>query len=220
MKNVIIAPSLLACKEGQERSQIELLTRAGASWIHFDVMDGQFVPNKALTLEKCQEIASFSSLPIDVHVMVFDPQKYVEPYSKAGVKIRTFHYEALSNDEERSAILKLIKSHHMNAGISIKPATNVEVLWPLLKDADLVLVMSVEPGKGGQTFLPSATSKIAALKAKREEENLSFLIEVDGGINEETAALVKEAGVDVLVAGSYLFHKEDTIERIKKIKGE
>ncbi len=220
MKNIIVAPSLLACQKGHEKEQISLLASSGADWLHYDVMDGIFVPNKALSVEECQKISAYCPLLIDVHIMVSDPFNYVEPYAQAGAKVLTFHYEALANDEERCVLLKLIKKNHMKAGISIKPNTPVEALWPLLKEADLVLVMSVEPGKGGQAFLPSALDKITALKAKRHEMGLQYLIEVDGGINNETAPLVINAGVDVIVAGSYLFHKDDVAHRLKILKGE
>lgn len=218
MKEILVAPSLLACKKGEEKEQIRTLTFAGADILHFDVMDGKFVPNLSFTKEDYLYVRSFSTLPMDVHIMVENPDDYVDFYGKNGVKILTFHYEALESDEERRALLKKIRSYSMLAGISIKPQTEPDVLLPLLSDIDVILIMSVEPGKGGQAFIMDSLEKIRYLRRIINIQHLPILIEVDGGINNETGKLAASAGADMLVAGSYLFHKEDVKERIAALK--
>jgi len=218
MKKILIAPSLLACKKGEEKEQIAILTSAGADILHFDVMDGKFVPNVSFSEEDYLYVRSFCRLPMDVHIMVENPMNYVDFYGRNGAKILTFHYEALNDDKERIAVLKMIRSYSMLAGISIKPQTNPIVLLPLLKYIDVILIMSVEPGKGGQAFLQESLEKISYFREIIDEKKLPILIEVDGGINEITGKSAVQAGADILVAGSYLFHKEDVQERIESLK--
>ena len=220
MKKVFIAPSLLACKKHEEQEQISLLTACGADYLHFDVMDGKFVPNTSFSYEDYLYIHSFSSLPMDVHIMVENPEEYLDFYGKNGAKILTFHYEALKTDEERRKVLKKIRSYSMLAGISLKPNTPSEVLLPLLDDIDVILIMSVEPGKGGQAFLPASLDKIQFFRTLIDEKKLPILIEVDGGINNITGKEARDKGADILVAGSYLFHKDDVQERMLLLKGK
>ena len=213
MKNLIVAPSLLAAKQiVKEAKEIENIENV---WLHFDVMDGKFVPNTSFSLDDLLTMKKETSLYLDVHLMIEKPEVHFINYVNNGADLITIHYEA-TND--LASLIKMIKESGVKVGVSIKPNTNVEVLTPYLKDLDLILVMSVEPGFGGQSFIPSALDKIAFLRKEIDDNNYSCLIEVDGGINKETGELCKKAGVDVLVAGSYLFGKEDILERIEDLK--
>ena len=219
-KKILISPSLLACKKGYEKEQIDILTSLYVDYIHFDVMDGEFVNNTSFSIEEFRKIKEITTLPLDVHIMVFNPKVYIQEYASSGASNITFHYEALESDEQRIEALEMIRSYGLKAGISIKPNTPVEVLKPLLNHLDLVLIMSVEPGLGGQSFIEKSLEKISSLRTMIDQERKNILIEVDGGINEYTSKYCVEAGVDILVAGSYLFHKEDVEKRIKLLKGE
>ena len=213
MKNLIVAPSLLAAKQiVKEAKEIENIENV---WLHFDVMDGKFVPNTSFSLDDLLTMKKETSLYLDVHLMIEEPEVHFINYVNNGADLITIHYEA-TND--LASLIKMIKESGVKVGVSIKPNTNVEVLTPYLKDLDLVLIMSVEPGFGGQSFIPSALDKIAYLRKEIDNNNYSCLIEVDGGINKETGELCKKAGVDVLVAGSYLFGKEDILGRIEDLK--
>ena len=213
MRKLIVAPSLLAAKNILEESkQIENLENI---WLHFDVMDGKFVPNTSFSLQDLDLISKNTKLYLDVHLMIENPEVHFSDYINNGADLVTIHYEA-TND--LTALIKMIKDKGVKVGVSIKPKTDVEVLFPYLKDLDLVLVMSVEPGFGGQSFIPSALDKISKLRKQIDENNYNCLIEVDGGINKETGELCKKAGVDVLVAGSYLFGKKDILDRIEDLK--
>lgn len=213
MKNYIIAPSLLAAKDIlKESKQIENLENI---WLHFDVMDGKFVPNTSFSLSDLNLIRTNTKLFLDVHLMIENPEVYFNDYVVNGADLVTIHYEA-TNDLK--SLIKAIKDKGVKVGVSIKPKTDVELIIPYLKDIDLVLVMSVEPGFGGQSFITSSLDKIAKLRKEIDDNNYKCLIEVDGGINNETGKLCKEAGVDILVAGSYLFGKEDILDRINDLK--
>lgn len=213
MRKLIVAPSLLAAKNILEESkQIENLENI---WLHFDVMDGKFVPNTSFSLKDLELISKNTKLYLDVHLMIENPEVYFNDYVINGADLVTIHYEA-TND--LTSLIKMIKNTGVKVGVSIKPKTDAEVLFPYLKDLDLVLVMSVEPGFGGQSFLSSALDKISKLRKEIDDNNYNCLIEVDGGINKDTGELCKKAGVDVLVAGSYLFGKEDILDRIEDLK--
>lgn len=212
----IIAPSVLSMDYTDTKSQLNELEKSEAKWLHFDVMDGHFVPNLTFGVDILKAMKKSCSLLMDVHVMIEEPKRYAEMFVEAGAQMYTFHYEALS---DKNAILELVDFLHQKgckAGISIKPNTPVSVLDELLPYFDLVLVMSVEPGFGGQKFDPRALDKIVALRKQIDEKGLDCLIEVDGGINKETAKVCKEAGVDVLVAGSYVF-KQDICQGVKDL---
>ena len=218
MRKVKIAPSILSADFNNLLKDIKLVESLGAEYLHFDVMDGHFVPNISFGQPVLKSIAFSHKMINDVHIMISDPLHYAPEFVAAGSNILTFHYEACKSDSEVQEVIDLIHKCGAKAGLSIKPNTKVEVLVPFLKSLELVLVMSVEPGFGGQKYIDSATSKIKFLRQYIDEHKLNCLIEVDGGINEETAKIAKEAGVDILVAGSYLFGHEDIKDRIEKIR--
>lgn len=220
MKQIIVAPSLLAADFRFLDRELKLLKAHNITYLHFDVMDGHFVPNLSFGLTVLEAISPHYDFVYDVHLMISNPEVYAEEYIKKGADIVTFHYEVMENEEEIHNLIKKIKSHGARAGMSIKPGTDVEVLFPFLGELDLVLIMSVEPGFGGQSFMANSLEKISALARLKKMHNFSYLIEVDGGINGETGALVKEAGAEVLVAGSYLFNQKDITQRIKILQDE
>ena len=217
MKNYI-APSLLSADKEHLKDEIKKVEALGCEYIHWDIMDGIFVPNKSFPVSAVKENAKVHKMVNDVHIMVADPMKVAPEFIEAGADIVTFHYEALDCPVCCGKLIKKIHDLGCKAGISIKPKTNVKVLKELVKQVDLVLVMSVEPGKGGQAFIPSALGKIKKLRKWIDKENLNCLIEVDGGINAETGAKCRKAGVDILVAGSYLYGHDDIKERVKCLR--
>ena len=183
--------------------------------IHLDVMDGKFVLNTTYDANEVEKINKQTNAILDTHLMINTPETEIMSYILAGSDIITFHYEACKNIKET---IKLIKDHGIKCGISVKPNTNINVLDPYLKDLDLVLVMSVEPGFGGQKFMPSALDKIKYLKDIKDKHNFQYLIEVDGGINVNTAKLVKDVGCDVIVVGTYLMNSEKFHECYEELK--
>ena len=218
MRKVYIAPSILSADFNKLGEELKSIESAGAEYLHFDVMDGHFVPNISFGIPVLKSIAHSHHMVNDVHIMIAEPKKYAPEFIKSGASYLTFHFEACENDKEVQEVIDLIHQLGGKAGLSIKPNTDVKVCEPFLKDLDLVLVMSVEPGFGGQSFISSALDKIAYLRKAADENGFKYLIEVDGGINEETGKLCKDAGVDVLVAGSYLFGHYDIKERIEGLR--
>ena len=218
MRKVFVAPSILSADFSKLGEEIHLVESLGAEFLHFDVMDGHFVNNISFGVPVLKSISHTHKMINDVHIMISDPLKYTESFIKAGAQFLTFHYEACKDEHEVHEVIHLIHELGAKAGLSIKPNTNVEAVLPFLNHLDLVLIMSVEPGFGGQSFIPNALDKIAYLRKVIDERGLNCFIEVDGGINNETAKLCKEAGVDILVAGSYLFGQKDIKERIRLLK--
>ena len=210
----IISPSILSADFGNLEKDIRMIDRSVAEWVHIDVMDGVFVPNISFGFPVMKAVRRVTKKPLDVHLMIVEPQRYVKRFAEAGADYITFHLEACQ--EPRQTIAE-IKTAGAKAGVSIRPATPVESVFDYLSELDMVLVMSVEPGFGGQSFIPSALDKISALRREIDEKGYMCLIEVDGGISESNAREVFEAGVDVLVAGSSVFSAEDPEEMISKI---
>lgn len=217
MKNYV-APSLLAADKQRLSEEIKLAEESGAEYLHFDVMDGKFVPNVSFGLEELEKISKLHKMVNDVHIMIENPDEEAIKYAKAGADIVTFHIEALPCMGCLAKTIKALHDYGTKVGISIKPGTKVNALDPFLQDIDLVLIMSVEPGKGGQPFMKSALRKIKYLRRMIDRHHYDVLIEVDGGINEVTGALAREAGADILVAGTYLFGHEDFKERVNKLR--
>ena len=211
MKKVLISPSILTLDFSNIQSQCAKLQRDGADWIHLDVMDGIFVPNSTFDWQLVSQVKQAVTIPLDVHLMVVDPINVVDNYAKAGADIITFHLEAA---KDVVATINAIKKSSCKVGISIKPGTPVAEIEPYLPLIDMVLVMSVEPGFGGQKFMPSAVERIAQIRAL----NPDILIQVDGGINTQTAPLVKKAGANVLVAGSAIVNTDNWEKAISNLR--
>lgn len=208
MTKTIVAPSILSLDYANVSEQLKQLNESKAEWMHFDVMDGHFVPNLTFGPDLLKGFKKCTDMVMDVHIMVEDPAFFSDVFLKAGADILTFHYEACKDEEEVRMICEKIHARHAKAGVSVKPGTPISVLDPLLDVIDVVLIMSVEPGFGGQSFMEDMLEKVRYIKKQIVEQNRSTLIEIDGGINADTAKLAKAAGVDVLVAGSYVFRND------------
>lgn len=210
-----IAPSILSADFSKLGQEIQAIQTAGADYIHIDVMDGSFVPNITIGNEVVKSLRPISNLPFDVHLMIDNPDKHIEAFAKAGADIITIHAEA-STHLDRS--IALIKSFGKKAGVSIVPSTHEDVLDYVLENLDLVLVMSVNPGFGGQKFLTSQLKKITNIRNKIDALGKKIDLEVDGGINQSTYKMAIDAGADVLVSGSYIFGSQDYAKAIRDLK--
>lgn len=213
---MIIAPSILSMDFSQVNTQMDLINSTPVSWIHFDVMDGHFVPNLTFGPDLLRGISQLSDSLMDVHLMIDDPVKYAPTFIKAGADQITAHIECFETIEDLKTFIDYLKEEGVKVGLTSKPATPIDWILELINEVDTVLVMSVEPGFGGQSFMMDALDKIQQFDEKRKETGSKALIQVDGGINLETAKLVLEAGADVLVAGSYIF-KGDIVKNIEAL---
>lgn len=209
---IYVSPSILSADFANLERDIKLIEDGGADWVHVDVMDGHFVPNITIGVPVVASIRKVTKLPLDVHLMIENPEKYVEPFVKAGADILTFHYEC-GTDIKKT--IDLIKSYGIKVGLSIKPKTTPDVVFPYLKDLDLLLVMTVEPGFGGQKFMQDCADKIPVIKEKAPE---NLIIQVDGGINAETARICTLYGANSLVAGNYIYKSADIKSAIKSLR--
>ncbi len=214
---VKVLPSLLASDFLNLESEMTRMEAAGADIFHLDIMDGQFVPNISYGIPVCEAISEKTNIPLDVHLMTEDPEQFVEEFRDMGVEYLSFHIEATPHAHR---LITHIKDNNMKAGIVLNPQTPIKDIEYVLDIVDFVLVMTVNPGFGGQSFIESGVKKIAELDSIRTRENYDYLIEVDGGINDETAKVCRDAGADLLVSGSYLFKADDLRETIKDLKGE
>ena len=215
---VKVAPSLLSANFACLKEDIKKIEEGKADWLHYDVMDGHFVPNISFGYSILKDVSKVTNLFLDVHLMISEPQKYVDEFIKSGANLIVFHIEAMNSKDETLSLIHHIKEQNVQVGISIKPHTSVDEIQDYLDLLDVVLVMSVEPGFGGQSFKELAIDKIKDLALRRQEKQYHYLIEVDGGINETTGKQCKDAGVDVLVAGSYVFNSDDCTQRIASLK--
>ncbi|ASS48764.1 MAG: ribulose-phosphate 3-epimerase [Candidatus Fluviicola riflensis] len=213
--SVIIAPSILSCDFGNLERDFQLINRSQADWFHVDVMDGVFVPNISFGFPIIEALKKVAEKPLDVHIMISNPDKYIGQFAKSGADILTVHYEVCPHLHRTIAG---IKETGMKAGVALNPHTPVSVLENVIADLDLVLIMSVNPGFGGQTFIRQAIEKVRQVKAMIQKTGSSALIEVDGGVNTTTGAELVAAGADALVAGSFVFNNPDPTAVIASLK--
>ena len=207
----VVAPSILSADFGNLERDIKMVDRSAAEWVHVDVMDGVFVPNISFGFPIMKPVRKATQKVVDVHLMIVEPEKYVKRFVEAGADYVTFHHEACADPRATIAEIKAVGA---KAGVSIKPATSAEAIFDYLGELDMVLVMSVEPGFGGQSFMPDSLDKVRILRKEIDEKGYSCLIEIDGGISAKNAREVFDAGVDVIVAGSSVFGAEDQEQAI------
>lgn len=215
MLQTMVAPSLLSADFGNLQKDIELVNNSKADWMHVDVMDGVFVPNISFGFPVLKVIKKYARKPMDVHLMIIEPDRYIKAFHEAGASVLTVHYEACIHLHRT---LQAIKEQGMKAGVALNPHTPVQLLEDILQDTDLILVMSVNPGFGGQKFIEHTYNKVRKLSKMIRGKGLNTLIEVDGGVTLDNASQLVEAGVRVLVAGNTVFKSNDPVETIAKLK--
>ncbi|WP_396144171.1 ribulose-phosphate 3-epimerase [Flavobacterium sp.] len=215
MKNTLIAPSVLAADFANLQRDIEMINNSEADWFHIDIMDGVFVPNISFGMPVLEAISKHAKKTIDVHLMIVDPDRYIKTFADLGSNILTVHYEACTHLHRT---LQAIKAEGMKAGVALNPHTNVSLLEDVIKDIDMVCIMSVNPGFGGQSFIENTYKKVKQLKEIITRNNASTIIEIDGGVTSKNAAQLVEAGADVLVAGNFVFKAENPTETISELK--
>ncbi|WP_299710578.1 ribulose-phosphate 3-epimerase [uncultured Tenacibaculum sp.] len=211
----LIAPSILAADFGNLQRDVELVNDSKADWFHIDIMDGVFVPNISFGMPVLKAISSHAKKTIDVHLMIVDPDRYIKTFADLGADILTVHYEACTHLHRT---IQAIKANGMKAGVALNPHTPVTVLEDIINDLDLVCIMSVNPGFGGQSFIENTYKKVSQLKELITASNASTLIEIDGGVTNKNAKQLTEAGADVLVAGSFVFKSDNPTETIADLK--
>ncbi|MDA9290402.1 ribulose-phosphate 3-epimerase [bacterium] len=215
MSHTLIAPSVLAADFANLQRDIEMINNSDADWFHIDIMDGVFVPNISFGMPVLRDIAKHATKTIDVHLMIVDPDRYISTFKNLGADILTVHYEACTHLHRT---LQAIKAEGMKAGVALNPHTNISLLEDTIQDIDLVCLMSVNPGFGGQSFIENTYDKVIALKELITRKGASTIIEIDGGVTSKNAKQLADAGADVLVAGSYVFKSEDPTKTITDLK--
>ncbi|MGB5980849.1 MAG: ribulose-phosphate 3-epimerase [Nonlabens sp.] len=211
----LIAPSILAADFANLQRDVEMINRSNADWFHIDIMDGVFVPNISFGMPVLRDIIKHATKPIDTHLMIIDPDRYVKTFADLGCDVLTVHYEACTRLHRT---LQNIKAHGMKAGVALNPHTNIDHLKDTIRDIDLVCMMSVNPGFGGQSFIENTYNKVTELKELIDKKGSNTLIEIDGGVTDKNAKQLVDAGADVLVAGSYVFKASDPVATVAGLK--